>query len=166
MRSAVWVLSIFAALWGVLAVTLAHWANIWMLLPCAMSVALIAIGERIAFPRRTDLEEARARKFVGWAFGIEMVAIILVCNMLVHFGASSYVVAAAVAIVGLHFVPLAIWLPARAYYATGGLLVLAVALGLSLPGPLRDPAITIAAALILWGTVASFLWTSRRFSPR
>jgi hypothetical protein len=166
MRSAVWVLCIFAALWGVAAVMVAQVPNAWVLLPCLISVALIVVSGRVHLPERTGADAARAKKVLAWAFGIELVAIFVAANLLGHFGAQSYVLAATAAIVGLHFVPLAIGLPARVYYATGGLLVVAAAAGVMLPEPLRDLSISIAAALILWGTVASFLWTGSRLSPR
>ena len=166
MRSAAWVLSIFAALWGVAAAIIMQAPKAWALLPCLISVALIVIAGRVHLPDRTGADAARAKKVLGWAFGIEMIAIFVATTALGHFGAQAYVMAAAAAIVGLHFVPLAIGLPAPAYYATGGLLVLAAAIGLMLPEPARDLSISVTAAMILWGTVASFLWSGRRLSPR
>ncbi len=166
MRSAVWVLSMFAALWGVAAVIIARLPGGWVVLPCAFSPALIAISTRVRFPERSSADAARAKTVLAWAFGLELIAIFVVANLLIHFGAPSCVMAATVAIIGLHFVPLAIGLPARVYYVTGGLLVLAAAFSLMLAEPLRDLTISIAAALILWSTVVSFLWTGSRLSPR
>ena len=61
-------------------------------------------------------------------------------------------------IVGLHFVPLARWLPARLYYATAALLTAAGVAGFFIADVKpRVVIVSIGAASVLWLTCAAVL---------
>jgi hypothetical protein len=91
-----------------------------------------------------------------WAGIAEGVVIVGGVNLVSWAGRPDLTDCIVAAVVGLHFLPLARWMPAPVFYLTGGgLLAFAIA-GVALAGPLRDVAVCGGAALVLWLTLASF----------
>jgi len=103
-------------------------------------------------------ERQRVGRLVAYASAGEGVAIFLGINVVIHLGHAEWVDPLIVAVVGLHFVPLAKWLPRPAYYITAIALLTAAALGLSITEPaLRRVVVFGACAGILWATSALVL---------
>ena len=103
-------------------------------------------------------EERRQGRLVGIASAVEGVLIFLAVNVFVNLKRPDLIAPAAAIIVGLHFLPLARWLPARLYYATAALLAAAGIGGLLVPDTRqRIAAISLAAAAVLWLTCGAVL---------
>ena len=87
-----------------------------------MSGVLIALALRM----RVTAGEAERRsvgRIVGWASGLEGVAMFAAANIMNWAGCPTYFICAGAVIVGLHFLPLARLLGVRLYYATGAALM-------------------------------------------
>ena len=104
-------------------------------------------------------EEARRQgRLVGIASAVEGVLIFLAVNVLVNVRRPDLIAPAGAIIVGLHFPPLARWLPARLYYATAALLTAAGVAGLGVADTrLRIVAVSVCAAAVLWLTCGAVL---------
>lgn len=101
-------------------------------------------------------------RLVGIASGIEGLAIFLAINVLANIHRPDLVGPVVAVIVGLHFVPLARWLPAPLYYVTSALLVVIGIAGLGIhDSHVRLFAVSVGAASILWLTCAGVLWYGR-----
>jgi hypothetical protein len=86
----------------------------------------------------------------------QWVVILIVGNVLANMGLGSWVIAAVILIVGLHFLPLAALFSNPVLYATGtAFILLAVIYPLMAVGGPADPLGCLGAGLILW---LSALW--------
>jgi hypothetical protein len=117
------VLSIFAALWFVWGLAgVGEFPAPVLLLPTGISGGLILAARRL--PRDTSAEElGRRGRVVGVASMAEFAAIFLANLALGLTGHSGFAVCATALLVGLHFLPLAYYLPVPRYYASGVALV-------------------------------------------
>lgn len=152
MRSAIWVLNIFAAIWGVVAFAgfQPHWL---MAIPVAISAGLIFRAQQFELPERSAEDERRAKRLVMIWSAVEGVAIFLAANFCINFGAKDAVAPAIAIIVGLHFLPLAHSMPVPLYYATGILLILVGGAALLfLPEYVRTLGTGLGSAIVLWGS--------------
>lgn len=131
--------------------------------PLAVAVAITAacLRGRVAEPE-TDEERRRRGRLVGIASAAEGVAIFIVVNVLVNVGLRDEVAPAIALIVGLHFLPLARWLPARPYYVTAATLAALGLGGFLIQSPERRLALVSAgAACTLWVTSLAAAWQRR-----
>jgi len=130
----------------------------------ALSGIIVAIGLRLnKRESATRKERAHRGRIVGIASGVEALLIFIAVNVLANMGRRDLAAPAIAIIVGLHFFPLARWLPARPYYATGAALVFVGIAGLAVPdAKVRLDAVCIAAACVLWLTGGIVLWLGRR----
>ena len=147
------IMSGFAAIWFVWGLSALGSAPIGLvLLPFAISGALIALASRIQM-RASAEARRRMGKIVGWASGIEGVAILAAVNILGWTGHAGYAPVAVAAIVGLHFLPLAYFLGVRNYYAAGAAIV-ALAAGCCAIGDdaTRLLVVGVGTAVLLWVT--------------
>jgi len=152
------IMSGFAALWFVWGLSAVNPINgLWLLVPFAVSGAMIAGAMRLPIVA-SKAERRRIGRVVAWASGIEGVVIFLASNVLTNLGQPGYVVIATLAVVGLHFLPLAHFLRAPVYYVTGAALVGLAVVGLSInPEATRLIVVGTGAAVLLWLTcLASF----------
>ena len=158
-------MGVFAAIWWVVGVRASGYAS-----PLVYGVPLVVTGlivvaalrSRDRFEQVSSEEKARRDRLVGIASGIEGLAILVAVNALAKIGRSDYAAPVIAIIVGLHFVPLAQWLPARLYYATASLLVLLGVCGFAIQRPdQRLLIVSIGAACILWLTCAIVLSRGR-----
>src|SRR5581483_5396712 len=138
MSGAVFVMSLFAAIWCIVGV--------------AFSVALAVLGWRRDAPVAHD-EQRRRGRIVGIASAVEGLAILVAVNVLVNTGRRDLVAPAVAIIVGVHFLPLARWLPAPIYYLTAALLVGVGAAGASAGDvTARIVIVGVGAAAVLWAS--------------
>lgn len=160
------IMSIFAAIWWMVGTHASGHGSIPMyLLPVVITLTLVIVAKRRARqPDPTSPEEhARQGRLVGWASGAEGIAILVAVNVLANVGRQDWTAPIVAVIVGLHFVPLALWLPARVYYATGVLLVAIGFAGFLLADPAaRIFGVSVAAAGVLWLTALLVLRVSAR----
>jgi hypothetical protein len=150
MRGGIWVLTIMAAVWGVAAVLIGGAAAWLAAVPVAISVGLLLWAQRQSVGTGNPVEGDHVGRVVGIATAIECVAIFLAANVLMNLHQPTLVMPAIAIIVGLHFVPLARWIPVPLYYWTGGGLLVAGLVAVLLPADDRAIITGIASALILW----------------
>jgi hypothetical protein len=164
----IYILAVFAAVWGAAGVVLAGATLAWIVLPVGMSAALLLAARRLApgVPRRSEAEESRVGRLVGIWSAAEGVAMFLAANGLINLHHPEWVPAAFAGIVGLHFLPLARGLPVPAYYATGAALILIAAAGMLAAPIVTQPLVCFGAALVLWTTIAVLLSRIRAGAPR
>jgi hypothetical protein len=152
------IMSGFAALWFVWGLSaISPIKGVWLLLPFAVSGAMMACAMRLPIVA-SEADRRRVGRIVGWASGIEGVAIFTAVKVLTYLRHPGYVMVATLAIVGLHFLPLAHFLRVPLYYATGAALVGLAVLGCLIgPETTRLLVVGTGAAVLLWLTcVASF----------
>jgi hypothetical protein len=152
MRSAIWVLNIFAALWGVAAIMVGHLPEWLVFVPMAISGALLVWASRHPVGTGNPVEGNHVGRLVAIASALEVIAIVITQNVLIKLHLQTALLPAVVIIVGLHFFPLARGIPVPIYYRTGGALVAVGLLALLLPSPVSAIAAGLGAALVLWSS--------------
>ena len=106
-------------------------------------------------------EARRQGRLVGVASAVEGVLIFLAVNVLVNIKRPDLIAPVGAIIVGLHFLPLARWLPARLYYATAALLTLCGVAGFFVAdAKARIVLVSLGAASVLWLTCGAVLMMS------
>ena len=152
MRGGTWVLNIFAAIWGAAGVVMGHLPTWFAAVPIAISVALLLWASRQPVGTGNPVEGDHVGRAVGIATAIEGVAIFVVLNVLMNLHMNTLILPAMAIIVGLHFIPLARWIPVPLYCRTGaGLIVVGLATCF-FPPEHRAIATGVAAALVLWAS--------------
>lgn len=160
MRIALFVLAVFAALWAWAAIQFSGGAPGLVVVPIAISLALLALGWR-----GSGMVPSRGRhvgRVVGLWSAIEVAALLVTANVLENIDRGDLMMPLGAIIVGLHFFPLARGIPVRFYHVTGAGLVFAGLVGLLLPAGERPMSVGIGAALILWGTALVFVLRGRK----
>jgi hypothetical protein len=150
MRGGIWVLTIFAAIWGILGVTNTGLPSALALVPIGISIALLFWATRQVPAPIEDAAQARIGRLVGiWSAveGLAIVAAVIICQ---NIGAAHAIVPVIAIIVGLHFLPLARGIPVPFYYATGAAMIVTGGGALLLTGPARIATTGLGAAIILW----------------
>lgn len=159
MRGGLWVLNIMAFVWCAAGLLVGGESLWWLVAPAIVAAMLLLWASRRPIGTGTPVEGGHVGRVVGIATAIEGVAIFLVANVQVNLHMPTLVMPAIAAIVGLHFVPLARWIPVPLYYWTGAGLVTVGLVAILLPPGARAIATGIAAALVLW---ASGIMLARR----
>ena len=115
------IMSFFAVIWWLAGTLNSSWSPIILFgIPAAVLVFLFIIGKKGSnFPfERSEEEGRRIGRLVGITSGVEGILIFLAVNILDNIGKSELLAAVVAIIVGLHFFPLARWIPAKLYYYT------------------------------------------------
>ena len=159
------IMGVFAAIWWLVGVRASgHGSPLTYGIPLLVTGLIIvaALRGRHRFEPVSPEEHARRGRLVGIASGGEGLAILLAVNVLVNLGLSDYAAPVIAIIVGLHFVPLAQWLPARLYYGTSALLIVLGICGFMLRPPAqRLLIVSVGAASVLWLTCVIVLARAR-----
>lgn len=149
---AIVIMSAFAAIWWVVGAAQSGRGSLMM-----YAIGIVISGLMVALAWGRDVRSAppeerkRRGRIVGIASAVEGVAIIAAVSVLVNLGRRDLIAPAVAIIVGVHFLPLARWLPAPIYYFTGGLLVAVGMAGAVVQDlPARVLTIGIGAASVLW----------------
>ena len=150
------------ALWGLGAANVTAWADIFAEL-IALSPLVLANNRR--FPEASPEKARRVTRLVGLATLFEGVVIAAGAQGLARVGRPDLIVCLVALAVGLHFFPLARWLPMPKYYLTGVALIVAAGLGLILPTVDRIVVVAGSAAAILWLTALAIILTLPRSEP-
>jgi len=159
MLPAIVIMAAFAAVWWTAGGVVGH-APIAMVAagPVFSAILIFAASDRLKAAPRPDLaERKRVGRIIGLASGAEGVALPGSYILLANLGLSTYFAPAAAVIVGLHFLPLAKFVPVRVYYATALLLVMVGVAGLTIDPAYRPMATSMMAAIVLWLTCAARL---------
>ncbi len=144
----------FAAAWWVAGFMSGHPFTALAAVGPATSAAMI-LAARARFrnePPVDAAEKKRRARTVGWAAGVEAVAIVITVNLLNRNGLGAYIFPAIALIVGLHFLPLAKLLPVKVYYLSAALLVAVAAAGLAVDAADRPLLVGVSSAIVLWLT--------------
>jgi hypothetical protein len=146
----------FAAIWWLVGVRQSgHGSPLTYCTPLLVTglIVVAAWRGRHRFEQASPEEDARRGRLVGIASGGEGLAIFLSMIVLGNLGRSDYAAPIIAIIVGLHFVPLAKWLPAHLYYGTSALLIMLGICGFAIRAPDRRLLIvSVGAACVLWLT--------------
>jgi hypothetical protein len=162
MRSAIRILCIFAMLW-VFAATTYDRQLIW---PCAIAflpaAALFGWSFGNAIPNRTGIDRRHAWRIVRrWSIA-EGVAIFVAVAVLSALHAPVYSMPAVIAILGLHFIPLAVQLAQRLYFGTAMGCLAVAAFAASAPTITHIALAALATSIILTFSAIALAAISRR----
>ena len=155
------IMSVFAAIWWIVGGRASGFpAAIAVGVPLLVSGTILALAWRRS--PSTSAPAPNSGRVVGIASAAEGLLIFVAVNVLNQTRRADWTAPVIAIIVGLHFLPIAKWLPARSYYLTAALLVAVGAIGLALPaGRPRTTVVTVGAACILWLTSAAVLYRLR-----
>ena len=150
------IMSVFAAIWGFLALHLSGQVAWMQAVPIAVSLVLILAalaGGRHAVPPSPEERRRIGRAVMLWS-AIEGVIIFGGVNFLGNTGHTDWTMAFIAVVVGLHFFPLARSLRVPLYWLTGlGLIGVAVASLALVPfGVAQNATIGLGCAMVLWLT--------------
>jgi hypothetical protein len=159
------IMGVFAAIWWLVGVRASgHASPLTYSIPILVTglIFVAALRGRHHFEQVSPEEDARRGRLVGIASGGEGLAIFLAMIVLGNLGLRDYAAPVIAIIVGLHFVPLARWLPAHLYYGTSALLIVLGVCGLAIRAPDRRLLIvSVGAACVLWLTCVLVLGRAR-----
>lgn len=163
------VMSFFAAIWWGMGMNMSgHATPLTIAAGCLVSLAMVvaAIRAERGAACRTAGDEGRIGRVVMWASMGEGIAILVAVNLLNWVGLPDYFVCALAAIVGLHFVPLARFIPNARFYNITAVGLVAVGLaGCLVPVALRGLMVGTASALVIWATCLGVIATFRTTRP-
>jgi len=148
-------LSLMAAIWAAGGLYFGH-ATAWAI-ALAVAIALTPIlSLRSAFPENmTKQESRRVGRVVGLSSALEGVGIVVGAQVSGSMGRADLIVCVVSAIVGLHFFPLARWLPRHRYYLTGAAIFLVGISGGLVSWDYRTVFVASLTSVILWATALS-----------
>jgi len=158
-------MAVFAAVWWILGTAFSHRGTLPKYTAAILiSAVIIVIGLRLGVVESiTPKGRARRARLVGIASGVEGLAILVAVNILANIGRQDLTTPVIAILVGLHFLPLAHWLPARLYYGTCIALVVVGFAGMTVQdADMRIYAVSVGAALILWLTSGIVIWRGYR----
>jgi hypothetical protein len=149
---AIIVMGAFAAIWWVIGTAQSGRGSLMMYaVGIAISALLVALDRSRGGRSATRDERKRRGRIVGIASAAEGVTIFAGATVLARLGRRDLIAPAVAIIVGLHFLPLARWLPAPIYYLTAGLLVAVGTVGAFIQdAAARVLTICFGAAAVLW----------------
>jgi hypothetical protein len=164
MKTGVIIMSIFAAGWWILGSRATGHVSIpFLTIPIVVSTLLILYALRYS-PRteRSATEGKRIGGLIGVASGFEGFGIFLAVNILNNTGHAQFLAPVVAIVVGLHFFPIAYWLPMPRYYLSAVSLCLLGIAGFWIGNEeARILFISLGAASILWLTCLSSVHFSR-----
>ncbi|MBU6265922.1 MAG: hypothetical protein KGN34_00185 [Sphingomonadales bacterium] len=156
MRGAAGFLSVFAAVWWIAGVRLAGLSWLMAIGPALGSVVLYIVARQKAatLPPRGKAEGDRIGRLIMIWSAVEGVAIFIGINIAVNMGHRELMPVAGGIAVALHFFPLARGIPAPTYYGTGAAMLAAGIAAIAAPAIVTPALFCLAAAVILWVTLA------------
>jgi hypothetical protein len=157
------IMSLFAAIWWVIGAHASRSGSVVLYgLGFLITAVIVVAASRSHLQSATPEEESRVGRLVGIASGVEGVLILIAVNVLRNIGMSAFVAPVVAIIIGLHFFPLARWLPARLYYGTAAALIAVGAVGWVLDDAHRRLLmVSFSSAGVLWLTAIAVLVAAR-----
>jgi hypothetical protein len=157
------IMSVFGAIWWIAGAVGSGWPFVpAYAIPFIAILVLVvaALRARDHTEPESDQDGKRTGRLVGIASGLEGAAILVAVNVVANTGTQDYTAPAIAIIVGLHFLPLARWLPAKLYYATAVALIGLGVVGIWISGAvLRLEVVCSGSACTLWVTSGLVLTT-------
>jgi hypothetical protein len=152
MRIGAIVTSVFATIWWTVGIWASHASPLLYCVPLVVSAVIIGTAFRqernIAAP---TADGRRIGRVVGIASACEGIAILAAFVFLPNMQKNDFSASVQAIIVGLHFIPLARWLPARPYYGTAALLVALGVTGFAIgDADLHVQYVCLGGACTLW----------------
>jgi hypothetical protein len=166
MKIGIAILSVMAGIWAGWSVQAGHlgqWAYVGAVVIALVPMVLM-IKRRFAV--RTKDEARRIGRLVGLASFAEVVAIVMGVQVLARAGRPDLIVSLIAVVVGLHFLPLARWMPMPKYYVSGLALVIAACIGIVIPAEHRVLFVASTASAILWLTALSIVLALPAMRPQ
>jgi len=146
-----------AVVWAAVALNAAQAPALSLLGPFLCSALLFTLTRNIDVQPPDPVGRRRRSRVVMLSTLAETVGILVGMAVLGWIGHSDLWACLLAAAVGLHFIPMAKWMPApRFYFAAAGLL-LAASIGAALPNPTRNVVVGSLGAASLWGSCALVL---------
>jgi hypothetical protein len=112
-------------------------------------IALFAVAT-IRRPGEGIRPSPQQGRVIMWSSIGEGVGLFAVANLVINLGHHEWLLPAMALVVGLHFLPMAFAIPFRPFYVLGVALLVAAALGFTLPTPLNGELAGFSAAVALW----------------
>ena len=161
MRIGAVVLNIFATIWWIVGAVTLNWSPALSIgVPVVILLYLFLIQKKSGtmLVNQSEQESRRIGRLVSIASSIEGIAIFITVNILANLGKSELLLPIIAIIVGLHFLPLARWIPSTVYYYTAVVLILLGTIGLcNVDSILRMIIVCFGSALTLWLTSYSLI---------
>lgn len=157
------IMSFFGAVFAAMTLATQYgWRGAALGLPFVVFAA-VALAAVLALRRSggARIASEKAERAIMWASMGEGVGIFLAPNLVANLGHRELLLPAIALVVGLHFLPMAYAIPFRPFYALGGTLLAAAALGFGLGQPAGARIAGFAAAAALW--TASVLAVRRQW---
>ncbi len=153
------IMSVFATIWWVAGIrTSGRGSALLYSISLIITAAIFVAASRRPARAESAGDDARTGRLVGIASGVEGLLILVAVNVLANIKKLDFFAPVVAIIVGVHFLPLARWLPAPSYYATGAVLIALGIAGFNVQDPSqRLLAVSIGAAVVLWLTCAVVL---------
>jgi hypothetical protein len=157
------IMCLFAAIWWAIGAHASRSGSVVLYgMGFLITAVIVVAASRSHAQPTTPEEESRVGRLVGIASGVEGVLILIAVNVLRNIGMSAFVAPVVAIIIGLHFFPLARWLPARLYYGTAAALIAIGAVGWVLNDAHRRLLfVCFGSAAVLWFTATATLITIR-----
>jgi hypothetical protein len=166
MKIGIAILSVMTGIWAGWSVHASHlgqWAYVGAVIIALVPIVLM-VKRRLGV--RTKDEARRIGRLVGLASFAEVVAIVIGIQVLAHAGRPDFIVSLIAVVVGLHFLPLARWIPMPKYYVSGLALVIAACIGVVIPADHRVLFVASTASAILWLTALSIVLAVPAMRPQ
>jgi hypothetical protein len=155
-----------AVVWAAVALNAAQAPAIALLGPVLCSALLFTLTRNIDVQPPDPAARRKRSRVVLLSTLAEAIGILVGMPVLGWIGHSDLWACLLAAAVGLHFIPMAKWMPApRFYFAAAGLL-LAAAIGVVTPNPTRNILVGALGAAALWATCALTLISTGRPKTR
>jgi hypothetical protein len=166
MKAGIVILCLFSAVWAGWSLSALHAPPlVYVAIGLLSLTPVLLVGIRRS-PQSSVERGRRTWRLVGLASAFEAAMIFFGAPMLARAGRSDLIVCLVSGVVGLHFLPLARWMPAPKYYVTGLALLVVAGFGVAVPTALRILLVGGGAATILWLTAWSIVLSLPRMEPR
>jgi hypothetical protein len=150
-----------AVVWAAIALNAVQAPLFWLLGPVGFSAVLFTLTFRLGRGQADAARCRRAVRVIMISTLAEIVVIFVGVNLLGSFGRIDLWACLLAAAVGLHFIPMAKWMPAPILYFIAAWLLLAACIGVVAPGAMRNALVGGLAAAAFWGSCGYVLIRNR-----
>ncbi len=141
-----------AVVWAAVALIAAQAPALSLLGPVLCSALLFTLTRNIEVQPPDPARRQRRSRVIMLSTLAEAVGILIGMPVLGWIGHADLWACLLAAAVGLHFIPMAKWMPAPRFYVAAAGLLLAASIGTALPNPTRNIVVGSLGAIALWGT--------------
>ncbi len=160
------IMGFFGAVFATLTLSTAlGWSGVERFAPLLVFATIASIA--VVLLRRPGASpplSKQGERAIQWSSAAEGVGIFIAANVVINVGHSEWLLPAIATVVGLHFLPMAYWIPFRPFLVLGVTLLGAAAAGFVLRAPVGPVVAGLSSAAALW--VASALALRREARGR